>query len=291
MQPKPLSSRFRGNDRGRELSSACQIFPRVDVARDARVVDVEQLQLGFVRPHERLGPLVARQRRELAVVAPRKTNRVTAHAPVRRGDESGTFVERVHDERDGLAAYPRHVRERHQPPFGNGGRTDSPGEAMTHALRGVWAESNPRAVIHKRAGKRHVAGANYGQHGIDATAEIDQCAHAEGRAVLQSSEELTAAKTPSAAGGEEDADDRTAGCRPGHSGSNRNLPSLTVTSTLARSSMPLWFVGLMLNTPWQPVTFRCSSSASRNATRNASVPGLAALTASGMACCNSNPAS
>ena len=58
---------------------------------------------------------------------------------------------------------------------------------------------------------------------------------------------------------------------------SRNLPSLTTTSTRARSSMPLWLVGLMLNTPWQPTTPCCCSSASRSATRNASVPGFAAL--------------
>src|SRR5664279_4197525 len=39
-----------------------------------------------------------------------------------------------------------------------------------------------------------------------------------------------------------------------HSASRRNLPSRTTTSTRARSSMPLWLVADMLNTPWVPTT-------------------------------------
>jgi hypothetical protein len=46
-------------------------------------------------------------------------------------------------------------------------------------------------------------------------------------------------------------------------------PSRTTTGTRARSSMPLWFCGVIVNTPCVPTTSREPSSASRSAARNA----------------------
>src|SRR5437868_7972900 len=152
---------------------------------------------------------------------------------------------------------------------------------MPHAVGGVRADSKLRAMIRERTSEALVARAHDGDDTVDASDEIAERTHAERYAVLERCEQLVATEARSAAGGKEDADDRIAGRRRGHSGSRRNLPSLTMTSTRARSSMPLWLVGLILNTPWQPVISLCCSSASRSAMRNASVPGLAVLSAMG----------
>ena len=110
---------------------------------------------------------------------------------------------------------------------------------MPHSVCGVGADSKLRATIRERTTEASVTRAHDGDDALDADDEIAERTHAERRAVVKRREQLVAAETRSAAGGKEDADDRIAGRRTRHSGTRRNLPSLTMTSTRARSSMPL----------------------------------------------------
>ena len=73
--------------------------------------------------------------------------------------------------------------------------------------------------------------------------------------------------------------------------SSTHFPPEIFTITRARRSSPRWSVALMLTTPLvvcRPLIF---SSASRNALRNAGVPGFALLSAGGIACCSSSQVS
>ena len=101
------------------------------------------------------------------------------------------------------------------------------------------ADSKLRATIGERTSEGLVTGPHDGDDAVDAGDEIAERTHAERRAVLERCEQLVAAETRSATGGKEDADDRIAGRKRCPSGSRRNLPPLTMTSTRARSSMPL----------------------------------------------------
>src|SRR5205085_10531845 len=111
--------------------------------------------------------------------------------------------------------------------------------ARPHALGGSRARRHTSAARREGGGKLVVARAHHGDDGIDAGRQVTKRGDPDGCAIGKSSEEFVAAEASRAACREQDSDDRTRTHSGDYSESSRNLPSFTVTSTRARSSMPL----------------------------------------------------
>src|SRR5450755_4151502 len=162
-----------------------------------------------------------------------------AQSLMRWSDECSIAFERVDDESRGRLLDPRHVGERDYPRFCQRGRPNRPRKALSNAVRRVGTDADDCAVVCEHSSERRIVRTHHRDDAVNACSKIDQCAQTERRTVIERREQLAAAETRRAAGGKENADERLARKSLRHSASKRNLPSLTTTRTLARSSMPL----------------------------------------------------
>ena len=180
------------------------------------------------------------------------------------------------------------------------------------------AHSTTRAPVSASARCEHrVAGAHDGDHVGERGQQVHGGRDADRRAAADAvrcrrhrRQQLAAAEARAAAGGEQDADDRRTASPAARKRIRRALATtvsplaiavtpaaagtcrrFTTTSTRARSSMPLWLVADMLNTPWRADDLALAARARRAARRGTPrCPGLPALSADGIARCEQDAA-
>src|SRR5262245_5880627 len=193
--------------RSRHARASGEIFGTVDVAEDAGIVAVDELDGGARALQEFARARVTGEALEVAAESRRESDGMPALAPPRRRDDRGARRQPLDDPPDRFRTDERHVGKSDHPAVRVPGSADGMGERRAHALLRPLAHGHFGALAAQALCELERARSDHRDDARKRSAEVAKGGDGDRRPVGKRVEELVRAEPRRGARGEKDADD------------------------------------------------------------------------------------